>query len=70
MRRVYIDLMEKILSAYTDEHISRYFNEVKISGLTEHGFPRLASNLGVLICHGRHKDLLPLFIDLMDLCCE
>lgn len=70
MRKVYIDLMEKILSAYTDEHIFRYFNEVKISGLTEHGFPRLTSNIGILIANGRRKDLLPLFLEMMDFCCE
>ena len=40
-RSRYIDLMEKVLSAYTNEHIDRYYNEVKNGGLKEHGFPRL-----------------------------
>ena len=29
----YITLMEKILSAYTNEHIDQYYNEVKTNGL-------------------------------------
>ena len=70
MREKYIALMEKALSAYSYEHIVRYFNEVKKNGLTEHGFPRLTANIGILIAHGRRKDLAPLFMDMMDLCCD
>ncbi len=70
MKERYIDLMEKALSAYTDEHIEQYYNEVRENGLKEHGFPRLAANIGVLIAHGRRADLLPLFLRMMDLCCE
>ena len=66
----YIDIMDRAFLSYTKEQIEDYYERVKAEGLTEHGFPRLASNLGVLICHGRHKELLPLFCDLMDLCCE
>lgn len=62
--------MEKALSAYTDEHILRYLNDVKTNGLTEHGFPRLTANIGILIAHGRRKDLLPLFMEMMDVCCD
>ena len=62
--------MDRAFGCYTKEQIADYYERVKKEGLSEHGFPRLASNLGVLICHGRHKELLPLFIDLMDLCCE
>lgn len=62
--------MDRAFGCYTKDQIADYYERVKREGLTEHGFPRLASNLGVLICHGRHKELLPLFIDLMDLCCE
>lgn len=39
MKEKYIELMEKALSAYTDEHIQRYFNDVKTNGLTEPRFP-------------------------------
>ena len=62
--------MDKAFQSYTEAQISDYYERVKAGGLTEHGFPRLASNLGILICHGRHKELLPLFVNLMDLCCE
>jgi len=40
----YISLMEQALSAYSDAHIQRCFDDVKQGGLTEHGFPRLAAN--------------------------
>ena len=57
MKKRYLDLMETALSAYADAHILRYFNEVKEKGLTEHGFPRLTANIGILIAHGRRADL-------------
>ncbi|MBR2353252.1 MAG: hypothetical protein IKA76_01965 [Clostridia bacterium] len=69
MKEKYIDLMEKALSAYSDEHILRYFDQVKEEGLTEHGFPRLTSNIGILIAFGRRRDLLPIFLEMMDFCC-
>ena len=65
-----IDLMEQSLSAYTDAHIWEYFQRVQRDGLTEHGFPRLTSNIGILIAHGRRPDLLPLFEEMMELCCK
>lgn len=52
MREKYIELMEKALSAYSVEHIIGYFERVKLEGLTEHGFPRLTSNIGILVAHG------------------
>ena len=70
MKNRYIELMEQTLSAYSDEHIVRYFNDVKTKGLTEHGFPRLTANIGILIAHGRRCELLPLFKQMMDVCCE
>ena len=70
MKEKYIALMEKTLSAYTDEHILRYFNDVKTNGLTEHGFPRLTATIGILLSHGRRKDLWPLFLEMMDFCCK
>ncbi len=62
--------MSKALSAYSDEHIHDYFEQVKTDGLTEHGFPRLTVNIGVLVAHGYRRDLIPLFIEMMDFCCE
>ncbi len=70
MKKRYIDLMEKALSAYPIEHILRYFTDVKTSGLKEHGFPRLTANIGILIAHGRRLDLLPVFCEMMDFCCK
>ena len=69
MKERYIALMEKCLSAYSDDHIRRYFREVQEKGLTEHGFPRLTANIGILAAHGRRLDLLPLFREMMDFCC-
>lgn len=66
----YIDLMERVLTAYSNEHIDRYYNDVKKDGLTEHGFPRLTANIGILISHGRRPDLKPRFEQMMDLCCS
>ena len=62
--------MELALSAYSTEHIVRYFDDVKRDGLTEHGFPRLTSNIGILIAEGRRLDLVPLFLQMMDFCCK
>jgi hypothetical protein len=70
MKKNYIDLMKMALSAYSTEHIMRYLKSVKKSGLTEHGFPRLTANIGILIAHGQRADLLPLFLEMMDLCCD
>ena len=70
MKEKYLELMAKALSAYSDEHIREYFSRVKCEGLTEHGFPRLTVNIGALICHGYRQDLIPLFIEMMDFCCE
>lgn len=66
----YLDLMEKALSAYSREHIERYIRQVKQNGLTEHGFPRLGANLGILMAHGRCLELKPYFLEIMDLCCQ
>ena len=70
MKKTHLDIMEKALSAYTDERIRDYINEVKRDGLTEHGFPRLAANIGILMFYGRRMDLKDIFIEIMDLCCE
>lgn len=70
MKEKYLELMAKALSAYSDKHILEYFGRVMAEGLTEHGFPRLTVNIGVLICHGYRQDLIPLFIEMMDFCCE
>lgn len=70
MKEKYISLMETTLEAYSYEHIERYFNSVKADRLREHGFPRLTANIGILITHGRKRELLPIFMEMMDYCCE
>lgn len=69
-KKTYVDLMERVLSAYSEEHIRDYFARVQIEGLSEHGFPRLTANIGILIAHGRRQDLLPLFRQMMEFCCQ
>ena len=70
MKERYIELMERTLSAYSDEHIESYFNDVKTNGLKEHGFPRLTADIGILIAHGRRHDLMAIFLEMMDFCCK
>lgn len=68
MKEIYLDIMEKALSAYTDKKITEYTDEVKRVGLTEHGFPRLGANIGILMAHGRRLELKGVFIEIIDLC--
>ncbi len=70
MKKIYLDIMEKALSAYTPERIADYIAEVKKDGLTEHGFPRLGANIGILIAHGRKTEMLNTFVEIMDICCD
>ena len=70
MKTTYLALMEKTLSAYSVAHILAYFDEVKRNGLTEHGFPRLTANIGILIANGRRRELLPIFLEMMEFCCK
>lgn len=70
MNERYFDLMERTLDAYGEERIRTYFENVRREGLTEHGFPRLCANVGILIAHGRKAALRPLFLEMMDLCTE
>lgn len=70
MKNRYIELMNRVLSAYTNEHIADYLERVKAKGLTEHGFPRLAANIGILISNGYRLDLTDMFLQMMDYCCE
>lgn len=69
MKEIYFDIMEKSLSAYTPERIRDYIDAVRGDRLKEHGFPRMGSNIGILMAYGRRMDLLPVFIEIMDLCC-
>lgn len=70
MKQLYIELMDRALEAYSQDHILRYFEEVNQKGLTEHGFPRLTANIGILISFGKRAYLKPLFLEMMEFCCK
>ena len=68
MKEIYLDIMDLSLDAYTPERIREYIDEVKRDGLTEHGFPRLGANIGILMAHGKRLELKSTFIEIIDLC--
>ena len=70
MKERYLDLMEKAVSAYTIAQIEAYIASVRKEGLAEHGFPRMAANIGILLAHGRVAHLRDLFVQIMDLCAQ
>lgn len=70
MKQTYIELMNKVVYAYSEERIEDYVNKVLAEGLSEHGFPRLTANIGILIAHGYRCDLNSRFEQMMDICCE
>lgn len=67
---IYIGLMETVLEAYSDEDIKDYIENVAKNGLTEHGFPRLTANLGILVAHGKKLEYKDSLRRMMDLCCK
>lgn len=69
-KEIYIDLMENVLSAYSDKHIREYTETVVKNGIEEHGYPRLTANLGILIAHGRKTEYKDEFCKMMDICCR
>lgn len=70
MKDIYLQIMEKALEAYPRSHMEAFFQRVQHEGLTEHGFPRLTANLGILLAHGKRPELKDLFLEMMDLCCR
>lgn len=69
-KRDYLELMNRVLDAYTPEKIDALIEKCRRDGVTEHGFPRLAADLGILICAGFRQEYVPRFLDMMTLCCE
>lgn len=67
-RNDYLDVMEKSVGAYSDERIAEYIAQVEQSGIKEHGFARLTSNIGILIAQGRLANKKSTYKKLMDLC--
>lgn len=70
IKKQYIDLMEKVFCAYSNDQIDLYIENVIKNGLCEHGFPRVTSNLGILIAHGKKTELTSKFLKMMELCCD
>ena len=66
----YLDLMEAAVSAYSDGHLRDFVEATERDGVQEHGFPRLASNLGVLVAHGRLTEKKDLLKRMMTVCCR
>ncbi len=69
LKNMYLDIMETALGAYSREDIHNFIDNVKQNGLSEQGFPRLTSDIGILIAHGRCVELLPEFREMMEFCC-
>lgn len=66
-KEIYLDLMQEAVLAYTPERIEDYIARVEQEGITEHGFGRLASNIGILVSKGRIPEYKDLFVRLMDI---
>lgn len=64
----YLDLMEQVVTAYSNKQIEEYIAKVREIGVWEHGFPRLGANIGILMAHGRLLHLRDYFVQIMDLC--
>jgi len=69
-RTAYLDLMETAVSAYSDARLESYTREAERDGVQEHGFPRLAANLGVLVAQGRLSDKKPVLARMLTACCR
>lgn len=67
-RSDYLDLMEAAVDAYTLERRAAYVERVERDGITEHGFARLTSNIGILVANGRRGELRGEFVRMMDIC--
>lgn len=70
LKKEYIDIMDRVYDAYSNEQIENYIQTVKKDLISEHGFPRLTANLGILIANGKRTEYKDTFKEMMDLCCE
>lgn len=67
MKQLYLDVMEQAAHAYSTEQIDSYIKEIEENGLSDHGFPRLASCLAVLLANGRCTFLVRRIEHMLDL---
>lgn len=66
-KEIYLDVMEEAVTAYTPERIEDFIARVESEGITEHGYGRLTSNIGILVSKGRLSDYKDLFVRMMDI---
>ena len=66
----YLDIVEAAVRAYPEERLFQHVAEAEERGVEEHGFPRLAANVGVLLSAGRMSGRSGLFRRMMDVCCR
>ena len=66
----YLDIMEQAVGAYDDARVAAYLAEAERDGVQEHGFPRLAANLGVLIANGRMTEKREALARMMTVACR
>ena len=70
MKNDYLDIMARVVEVYSGNRFDDYIDNVKEHGITEHGFPRLCANIGILMAHGRKLELKSRFDEMMELCCR
>lgn len=66
-KEMYLDIMQQAVMAYTPERIDDFIFRVEKEGITEHGFGRLTSNIGILVSKGRISEYKELFVRMMDI---
>lgn len=66
-KEMYLDIMQQAVMAYTPERIDDFISRVEKEGITEHGFGRLTSNIGILVSKGRISEYKELFVRMMDI---
>ena len=65
----YLDLAEIAVGAYDEAHLEAYVREAETVGVQEHGFPRLAANLGRLVAAGRMQEKKPILERMLTVAC-
>ena len=65
----YLDLAEIAVGAYDDARMEEYVREAETVGVQEHGFPRLAANLGRLVAKGRLAGKKPMLERMLTVAC-
>lgn len=70
MKEIYLDIMKKAFEAYSKEQVAKLLEENRANGITEHGFPRLTADLGILIANGKCREYKDMFVEMMDICCD